>query len=182
MLGVVNESISSTQKQDHQANESISSPPGPVTGSSGVIASKECGKCQKKFRYKHKLKKHMYGCGCKRFPHGTHCDERFKTMYNRRRHLENLDSTTCKECGKEFKGGRGVKRHMKKLHSEKKAEKCEYCMREFTETYMKRYIKLKHSNLKVLEATYEEGGGFECNTCGGGFDGNIALQKHMKRH
>ena len=73
--------------------------------------------------------------------------------------------------------------HMKKLHGEKKAEiECEHCKRQFTETYIKRHIKLKHSNEKALEATYEEGGGFECNTCGSEFDRNINFQNHMKRH
>ena len=47
---------------------------------------------------------------------------------------------------------------------------------------MKRHIKLKHSNEKALEETYEEGGEFECNTCGSEFDKNIAFQNHMKRH
>ena len=125
----------------------------------------------------------MYRCGRERFPCRTHCDESFLTMYNRKHHLENLDSTTCKECGKEFKGWRGVERHMKQLHSEKKAEiECEHCRRQFKETYIKRHIKLLHSNEKVLEATYEKGARFECNTCEGVFDRNTNLQNHMKKH
>ena len=97
------------------------------------------------------LKKHMSRCGREVFPCGEHCDERFVSMYNRKRHLENLETITCTECGKKLKGWLGVKRHMKKLHSEKKAEKCKYCMGQYTETYMKRHIKLKHSNEKALE-------------------------------
>ena len=55
-------------------------------------------------------------------------------------------------------------------------------MGQYRETYMKRHIKSKHSNEKALEATYEEGFGFECDTCGSEFDRNINFQNHMKRH
>ena len=43
---------------------------------------------------------------------------------------------------------------MKKMHIEKKAEKCKYCEGEYTETYIKTHIWLKHRKEKVLERTY----------------------------
>ena len=59
-------------------------------------------------------------------PCGEHCDERFATMYNRKGLFENLETITCTECGEKLEGWLGVERHIKKLHSEKKAEKCKY--------------------------------------------------------
>ena len=38
------------------------------------------------------------------------------------------------------KGGGGLKYHMKKIHIEKKAEKCKYCGGEYAETYIKTHI------------------------------------------
>ena len=122
----------------------------------------------------------MYRCGGERFQ-CSHCEESFVTVYNRKRHLENLGLSTCEECGKKYKGGRGVKRHMKQLHSGEKVKvECEQCKGQFREPYIKRHIKISHSSEKVLEETYEKGVRFECNTCGGEFDRKPNLKNHMK--
>ena len=71
---------------------------------------------------------------------GEHCYDRFATMYNRKWHWENFETISCKECRKKLKAWLGVERHMKKLHSEKKAEKGKCCREEYTETYIKRHI------------------------------------------
>ena len=55
--GSISSKVNQKQEVDSQVNGSISPPPGPVTGSSEVIPSEECGKGLKKFSSKHKLKK-----------------------------------------------------------------------------------------------------------------------------
>ena len=46
---------------------------------------------------------HSKGVAC-----GEHCDESFVSNYNRKRHLENLETFTCTLCGKKIKMVEGV--------------------------------------------------------------------------
>ena len=124
----------------------------------------------------------MYRCDSERFQ-CTHCEESFVTNYNRKRHLENLALSTCGECGKEFKGERGMKYHMKQIHSGRNVKvECKQCKGLFREPYIKSHIKIFHSSEKLLEETHKKGPRFECKTCGSEFDRKTNFEKHMKKH
>ena len=78
-----------------------------LTRPSNSPSLRECEICRKEFRHTNRLIRHIIHYHSKRVACGEHCSRWFENNYSRARHIENLETITCKECGKEFKGWRG---------------------------------------------------------------------------
>ena len=82
---------------------------------------------------------------------------------------------TCGECEKEFKGERGLKYHMKQIHSEGKDKvECNQCKEVLSKSYIKNHKKLIHGEAKVR---------FACSDCEKIYNSWQYIEKHiMEKH
>ncbi|XP_037549385.1 zinc finger protein 728-like [Nematolebias whitei] len=159
--------ISSGNNETDRAGE------GSQTASSEQPENKHCIICEKTFRHKGHLLKHVRAhsdspehlCGV--------CGERLKSSKGLSDHLkshrDNLSTRgTCKICGKTFQN---IETH-KRSHTGVKPFSCDVCRKSFPREGALRRHKKIHSR-KKLEA---------CQICGQTFTEKHLLQEHMKMH
>ncbi|KAJ8682181.1 hypothetical protein QAD02_017973 [Eretmocerus hayati] len=90
-------------------------------------------------------------------------------------HLDQRDFI-CKNCGKAFKRGKDLKRHMV-THGPKKLFPCEVCEKKFSrQDSMKAHLRREH---KIYQPAFTKNI-FDCKVCGSRFGRKAELTKHKQ--
>lgn len=125
-----------------------------------------CDMCEKIYRSKSALKKHLHYHGEKTEMCDT-CGKKFYTKGDLWQHKKLLDynPVVCEYCGKVYKSKGALEFHKTAKHEQLKMKKCKLCPKEFCDNFHKSRHEKTHSQLKSV-----------CDKCGNFFRN---LEEHI---
>ncbi|XP_057687684.1 zinc finger protein 260-like [Corythoichthys intestinalis] len=133
-----------------------------------------CSHCDKRFRCKHNLKRHMRTHTSEKTFACSLCDKTFSERIQLGRHTQTHAGEKpflCSICGKTFTQKRNLDIHAK-LHTAEKSLACPFCDKRFhLKDKLTRHIRI-HTGERP----------FVCTCCGKGFTERGNLNKHTKSH
>ena len=142
------------------------------------VVSFECTKCEKTFRLKLQLKRHLMK------DHGEHtdldcsqCDKTFPYMRDLRIHVSSVHKIErpfkCSSCDLSFSHEGILKEHMKVTHSGVEYFQCPKCSKFYPEkAYMVKHFGDAHPEIKD----------FSCDICGKVYPDKETLDRHGKKN
>lgn len=147
----------------------------------------ECDICEKKFRFKSVLLRHIRGVHARlKCPYAKPvfcdiCKKKFSEKSSLKRHMNNIHVEikprpyVCEICQKGFTIKKTLQDHML-THSEEKNYGCDTCEKRFRQKCaLIRHIRVVHEGIKC-----NSGEPFICNLCQMRFTQKSSLRRHMK--
>ena len=136
--------------------------------------SLECGQCDKTFRRRDHLNKHVLSIHTSERRFSCHiCSKRYTSMGTLRQHMNNSHSQkmlSCQFCDKTFARNDHMQKHIQGVHLKERKYICQHCNKGYTS----HGAMLQHIGKSHLEKN------FSCQKCSRKFATNVRLQIHIQ--